>query len=82
MNSMYQIKIDSTVSAVSLNLESALKALPNLICNYTGIKNPNSIKYGDKGQGLSYMPWCHSVNGTAEVGNETLTIFITQIPVV
>lgn len=82
MESMFQIKIDNTVQAVSPSLESALKALPNIICNYTGIKNPNSIKYGDEGQGINYMPWCYSVNGTVEVGNEILTIFITQIPVV
>lgn len=79
---MFQIKINDTVQAVSPSLESALKALPSVIRRYTGRNYSNQIEFGDKGQGINYLPWCHSVKGTAKVSDEVLTIFITKIPVV
>jgi hypothetical protein len=80
---MYSIKFNETIVAVSTTIEAAMRASKDLLCRYTGIQNPNCVKFP---HGIQFHPECNSAICDAEVNTyretEIIRVFITEIEVV
>ena len=77
---MLKIVINNEVTAVSETMESALKALPGLICNYADIGNSNLIEWLDKGVIVNVQ--CNVASAKVRVMDIDFDIFICKINVV
>ena len=77
---MLKIVINHEVTAVSETMESALKALPELICTYADIGNSNLIEWLDKGVIVNVQ--CNVATAKVKVIDTEFDIFICKINVV
>jgi hypothetical protein len=77
---MFKIVINHTVAAVSETMESAIKALPALICNYADIGNSNLINWNN--DGIIVNPECNVAKAATTVLDMNFDIFICKINVV
>lgn len=77
---MFKIILNHEVAAVSETMESAIKALPELICNYSDIVNPNLINWNN--DGIIVNPECNIAKTTVTVLDMNFDIFICKIKVV
>lgn len=66
---MYVIAIDNTIQAVSETLESAMKAVPQIIIRWDGeIRNENVIHWAYDGLIVDLKHWC--AKGKFSISNE------------
>ena len=77
---MFKIVINHEVMAVSETMESAIKALSELICTYTGIGNSNLIEWSNNG--IIVNPQCNIAHASVKVIDMNIDIFICKINVV
>lgn len=77
---MFKIVINKEVIAVSETMESAIKALPELICNHVDIGNSNLIQWDNNG--IIVNPECNIATATITVLDMNFDILICKINVV
>lgn len=77
---MFKIVINNAVAAVSETMESAITALPELICNYADIGNSNLIQWNN--DGIIVNPQCNIAKASVTVLDMNFDIFICKIKVV
>lgn len=77
---MFKIVINHEVAAVSETMESAIKALPELICDYADIGNSNLIDWNN--DGIIVSPTCNVARTAVTVLDMNFDIFICKIKVV
>ena len=77
---MYAIAINSHILAVSETLESAMKAVPQIIIRWDGeIRNENSINWIDGG--LLVNPQCWIARGKFSISMESMTYEVVVRPI-
>ena len=79
-NNMFKIVMNNDVIAVSETMESAIKALPDLICTYADIGNSNLIEWLDKGVIVNVQ--YNVATAKVKVIDTDFDIFICKINVV
>lgn len=77
---MFKIVINHEVMAVSETMESSIKALPKVICNYADIGNSSLIHWNDNG--IIVNAECNIANAKVTVLDMNFDIFICKIKVV
>ena len=77
---MFKIVINSEVMAVSGAMELAIRALPDLICDYANIENSNLINWVNGG--IIVNSQCNSARASVKVTDIDIDIFIGKINVV
>lgn len=77
---MFKIVINQEIAAVSKTMESAIKALPDLICTYADIRNSNLIEWLDKGVIVNVQ--YNVATAKVKVIDTDFDIFICKINVV
>ena len=77
---MFKIIINHEVMAVSETMESAIKALSELICNYADIGNSNLINWNN--DGIIVNPECNVARAKITVLDMNFDILICKIHVV
>jgi hypothetical protein len=77
INSMYSIKIDKEIVAVSENILTAMANVRKLVADYVGVRNENAIEF--KTHGIEYLPWADSATAVLKHDDELFTVFITSV---
>lgn len=77
---MFKIVINKEVIAVSETMESAIKALTELICNHVDIGSSNLIQWDNNG--IIVNPECNIATATITVLDMNFDILICKINVV
>ena len=77
---MLKIVINSETMAVSAAMESAIKALPEVICNYADIGNSNLINWNN--DGIIVNPECNIATANVTVLDIEFDIFICKVKLV
>jgi hypothetical protein len=80
INSMYTIKIDEKIVAVSDNILTAMVNVRKLVADYVGVRNENAIEF--KTHGIEYLPWADSATAVLKHDDKLFTVFITSIKLV
>jgi hypothetical protein len=77
---MFKIVINHEVMAVSETMESAIKALPGVICDYADIGNSNLIHWDNNG--IIVNPECNIATANVTVLDIAFDIFICKVKLV
>lgn len=80
INSMYTIKIDEKIVAVSDNILTAMTNVRKLVADYVGVRNENAVEF--KTHGVEYLPWANSATAILNYNSELFTVFITEIKLI
>jgi hypothetical protein len=77
---MFKIVINHEVMAVSETMESAIKALPGVICDYADIGNSNLIHWDNNA--IIVNPECNIATANVTVLDIAFDIFICKVKLV